>query len=79
MGKMSQTKKHNHSMKTIMNSYQLALKFQNSHLWYGFRQWLWVVPAWKLNEDLKEQKIENKDERERERERERWQRDWIGF
>ena len=31
---------------------------------------MWVVPAWKLNEDLKEQKIENKDERERERERE---------
>ena len=30
---------------------------------------MWVVPAWKLNEDLKEQKIENKDERERERER----------
>ena len=32
---------------------------------------MWVVPAWKLNEDLKEQKIENKDVRERERERER--------
>ena len=32
---------------------------------------MWVVPAWKLNEDLKKKKIENKDWRERERERER--------
>ena len=30
---------------------------------------MWVVPTWKLNEDLKKQKIENKDWRERERER----------